>query len=418
MTIKSLKLIIILTLITNKIFANYTHSDQINTSYNHIDITQYLDYQTEYIELNDADLCTVDQILSAGTYRIKTIVIDAGHGGHDTGCHGNFAYEKNVTLSIALKLGALVNSNYPEIKVIYTRDADYFVELKERANIANRHNADVFVSVHCNANPKKTPMGTETYLMGLHKADENLDVSMRENNVIELEENYESNYGGFAPGSPESQIIFSLYQNAYIDQSILLAQSIEDAYVGSGRSSRGVKQAGFLVLWRTAMPAVLTETGFLTNSEEESYMKTDEGQMQIAYDIFSGFRAYKEKIEKNTPQGNSSLVNDNMNMSTNSVISKSPIALYDPNAPYTFRIQFQSLNDSVPYQFMEMDAVMIEKSFTNTYRYLTGKFSMYLDAETYLAKVKLLGYHNAFIVVYKDGRRIPFSQYKAETGSN
>lgn len=352
--------------------------------------------------------------LKTPNFKIKKIVIDAGHGGHDTGCHGNFAYEKNVTLSVALKLGALINANFPDVQVIYTRDADFFVELKERANIANRANADLFISVHCNANPSKTPSGTETYFMGLHKADDNLEVSKRENNVIMLEENYQNSYDGFDPNSPENQIIFSLYQNAYMEQSALLAQAVEDEYVRDGRSSRGVKQAGFLVLWRTAMPSILSETGFLTNSTEEAFMKTEEGQQRIAECLFRGFRTYKEKMESSSTQSSNTTVETSTQYTTTSAEpSKSTV-----QSPYTFRIQFLSSSSDESSKYRHLKDFHLENTDNNMYRFLSGNFTELIDAETYLAKMKYDGYKSAYIVAYKNGNRITFTQYKAETANN
>ncbi len=360
--------------------------------------------------LYSAEVAQADAPLDG--YKIKTIVIDAGHGGHDTGCHGSEAYEKHVTLSVATKLGNMIRSAYPDIKVIYTREADYFVELKERANIANRNNADLFISVHCNANPKKSPYGTETYLMGLHKAEENLEVAKRENNVVELEENYQSSYDGFDPASPESQIIFSLYQNAFIEQSAVLAQSIEDEYSGAGRSSRGIKQAGFLVLWRTAMPAVLTETGFLTNSEEEMMMKTEDGQYNIAACIFRGFANYKQKMESQAP-------------AELKVIQKQQVVDVENRSepteattPYVFRVQFYSDKTKDENRFPGMADLYLEDGGNSMYRYLSGRFTNYFDAETYLSKLKYEGHRTAFVVVYKNSIRITYAQYKSETTSN
>jgi N-acetylmuramoyl-L-alanine amidase len=196
-------------------------------------------------------------------YVLKTVVIDAGHGGHDHGCSGSSNKEKTVALNLALKLGALIEKNYPDVKVVYTRKTDVFVELYERAAIANRNNADLFICIHCNANPSSSPSGTETYVMGLHKTEANLNVAKRENDVILMEDDYSQHYDGFDPNNPASHIIFSLNQHAFMEQSILFASSVEKYFkTNSNRSSRGVKQAGFLVLWKTAMPSVLIETGF------------------------------------------------------------------------------------------------------------------------------------------------------------
>lgn len=227
------------------------------------------------------------------------IVIDAGHGGHDPGCNGGSSKEKDVTLSIALKLGKLISDSLKDVKVIYTRNVDKFIELSERSNIANKNNADLFISIHCNANDNKEANGTETYLMGLHKMEGNLEVSKRENNVILLEKDYKSNksYDGYDPNSPAAHIIFSLMQNAFRSQSIKFAGFVESEFkTKSALKSRGVKEAGFLVLWKTAMPGVLIETGFLSNEGDRKTLAKDSGQAVMAHAIFNAVKKYKVAV--------------------------------------------------------------------------------------------------------------------------
>ncbi len=230
-------------------------------------------------------------------YKLRTVVIDAGHGGHDTGCLGSDSREKEVALRIALKLGKLIEANCPDVKVIYTRKTDVFIPLIERANIANRAKADLFICIHLNSGPKSA-YGAETFVMGLHKSDDNLNVAKRENAAILLEDNYQKNYDGFDPNSPEANIIFSLYQNQFITQSLSFAAKIQNQFKdNSKRYSRGVKQAGFLVLYKTAMPSVLIENGFLTNDNDQRFLSSDAGQASMASSIYRAFKSYKSELE-------------------------------------------------------------------------------------------------------------------------
>lgn len=232
---------------------------------------------------------------------VNTLVIDAGHGGLDPGCNGNNEiFEKDVTLGVALKLGKLLKDSMPTLKVLYTRTTDKSLKLWERPNLANDRQADLFISIHCNANPNKAAAGSETYFMGLHKSEGNLEVAKRENSVITYESDYKENtrYGGFDPDSPEGHIIFSLVQNAFMKQSLKLASGIESHTSKlSPIKTRGVKQAGFLVLWQTSMPSVLVETGFLTNPTDRLSLKSNEGQQKIALGIFKAIRDYKSSLE-------------------------------------------------------------------------------------------------------------------------
>lgn len=234
-----------------------------------------------------------------------TVCIDPGHGGNQPGTFGTFSKEKDVTLKISLLLGKILEESMPDVKVVYTRKTDMTIGLRERAKVANDNHADIFLSIHANSLPETTPyarkqaiFGTETYVLGLHKTQESLEVAMRENSVILLEENYEEKYQGFEPNSPESYILFSLNQSANHEASIQLASLIEDQFGNrAGRKSRGVKQAGFQVLWETAMPAVLIEIGYLSNVKEEKELNTSQVQEYIASAIYRAIKEYKNKVK-------------------------------------------------------------------------------------------------------------------------
>lgn len=237
--------------------------------------------------------------------KIKTVVIDAGHGGKHPGTTGKYTKEKEITLKVALKVGKLIEQNVPGVKVLYTRKTDVFIGLAERAKVATDNHADVFISIHANSLPEDTPyarkqsiFGTETYVMGLHKNEENFEVAKRENSVILLEDNYQEKYQGFDPNSPESYILFSLYQSASQEGSLLLASKIENEFgTRAGRKSRGVKQAGFQVLWETTMPSVLVEIGYLSNVKEERELNDEKVQDYIASAVYRAFKEYKNEVE-------------------------------------------------------------------------------------------------------------------------
>jgi N-acetylmuramoyl-L-alanine amidase len=208
-------------------------------------------------------------VLGQEKMMISKVVIDAGHGGKDPGANGLKAQEKAITLAIALKLGKKIQESCPGVKVIYTRDKDEFIGLFQRAGIANRQKADLFISIHCNSNPSHSFQGAETYIMGLHRSQANLEIAKLENAAILMEPNYTSNYDGFDPNSDESYITFTLFQNAYLDQSTEFAVMVQDELKDRvGLNDRGVRQAGFLVLYKTTMPSVLIESGFLSNRDE------------------------------------------------------------------------------------------------------------------------------------------------------
>lgn len=225
-----------------------------------------------------------------------TLVIDAGHGGKDPGAVGNGAKEKNINLAVALAFGKLVEQNCKDVKVIYTRKTDVFVELNERARIANRNKADLFISIHTNATAAKIgPQGTETYTLGMHRAADNLAVAKRENSVITLENDYEEKYEGFDPNSSESYIIFELMQDKNMESSVKLAGLVQKQFRSTaGRVDKGVHQAGFLVLRATSMPSILIELGYINNPNEATYLTSTAGVNAMAKSIYNAFVAYKK----------------------------------------------------------------------------------------------------------------------------
>jgi len=242
-----------------------------------------------------------DRELLTNVSQVKTVVLDAGHGGKDDGCSGKHSKEKHLALDITLALGRAIETHYPSINVIYTRTEDVFIPLHERAAIANNSEADLFISIHCNALGAKLSYirGTETFVMGLEESEHNSEVARRENEAILLEEDYQINYDGFDPNSNEGHIFLSMFQHAFLERSILLAEKIEKKVSHyTNRKSRGVRQAAFVVLKETTMPSVLIETGFLTNNKDEVFLSSKEGQVQIANAVFEAFKEYKTEVEQ------------------------------------------------------------------------------------------------------------------------
>lgn len=226
------------------------------------------------------------------------VVIDAGHGGHDSGAKGKVSYEKNVVLAVSKKVGAKINELAPQIKVYYSRPDDNFIGLQDRARFAIKKNADLFVSIHANASNSHTPSGTETYVLGLHRTEDNLRVAMKENSAILLEDNYSKKYEDFDPTSSESYIIFQFMANKHLENSLRLAKLVQNGFKSVSRYDRGVRQAGFLVLREAAMPSVLIEIGFITNREEERYINSQSGQAKIANEIAKAVIEYERQIRK------------------------------------------------------------------------------------------------------------------------
>jgi N-acetylmuramoyl-L-alanine amidase len=346
-------------------------------------------------------------------FQLRTVVIDAGHGGHDHGCSGIHSKEKHIALNISKKIGRYINSKFPKIKVIYTREKDVFIPLHTRAEIANKNKADLFISIHCNAisTQKHLAKGTETYVMGLHNADENLAVAKRENEAILLEKDYEKNYHGFDPESPEGHIILAMVQNAFLEQSISFAEKVEYNFNHlAGRKSRGVKQAGFLVLRETTMPSVLIETGYLTNKSEEKYMRTKRGQDELAFAIFKAFQSYKREVEVDNATTPAALSAKRLNSVNSQRISpKEYTSSSTKNSKKIFKVQLAASSKSIKTNTSKWKKVKIPiemKRENGNFKYLAGNFETLADAEAARKKIRKLGFKGAFIVAYQAGKRM------------
>jgi N-acetylmuramoyl-L-alanine amidase len=331
--------------------------------------------------------------------KISTIVIDPGHGGKDPGALGKIAKEKDIVLSIGFKLGELINKHYQDIEVIYTRDSDIFVPLFKRAEIANKNKADLFISIHANATKNTRVKGSETFAMGLHKSDNNLEVAKRENAAILLEENYEERYEGFNPKSAESYIIFSLLQNTYLDQSLNFASYVQDKFKQEAqRYNRGVKQAGFLVLWKTSMPSVLIETGFISNPQEEKYLISEQGQNDIALSIFNAFTNYKKAIESKSQFVKNPDLLEYQGISSESEIDTNQIV---------YRVQILASNKQLPNDsdaFKGLKDVYELKS-GDVYKYAVGSEADYKKILEVRENV-IKQFPGAFIIAIRNGARI------------
>lgn len=365
---------------------------------------------------------------NAAGYKIKTIVLDAGHGGHDGGCNGStHSHEKDVTLKVVLALGKYIEEKYPDIKVLYTRKTDVFITLQDRALMANNNNADLFISVHCNSGPSKA-YGVETFLMGLHVSQANLDVAKRENAVIKLEKDYQKTYDGFDPDSPEAIIALSLAQGANIEQSSFLASKVQEQLTSKlGRYNRGVKQAGFWVLYRTTCPSILIETGFLTNKTEEAYLTSSDGQNDIAKSIFHAFEDYRNTIEKGgkliPPTISNSDNNTKEETEPSKPIIKTPIIVKEPKIVINnntstkeiiYKVQIKTSSKPLPKSdkaFKLMSDIKYEK-VSGLYKYTCGPYEDYSEALKMQKKAKTVGYKDAFIAVYKNGERLTFDEAK------
>ncbi|MDC3209546.1 N-acetylmuramoyl-L-alanine amidase [Chitinophagales bacterium] len=330
---------------------------------------------------------------------LKKVIIDAGHGGKDPGAIGvTGIQEKNVVLSIAQKTADYVKQNFPDVEVILTRDADVFLELHERSAIANKNNADLFISIHANSAGSSSAHGTETFVLGLHKSEANLNVAKRENAVIELEDNHDEHYN-FNPNSPEGHIMMSMAQNAYLDQSIFLASEVQDQFENRvSRHNRGVRQAGFYVLYKTTMPSILIELGFLSNPEEEKFLNSLQGQEYMASAVYRAIKDYKEFVDAKW------LENEKNKQVQLNGTEESP---YPKGRVYRIQVyasKHKAKNNAKVYQ--DFSDVIVEKASNGIYRYIVNSYESYNSASADLSNVTTKGYQGAYIVAYEADKRV------------
>ncbi len=331
------------------------------------------------------------------------IVIDPGHGGRDSGALGKYSKEKEINLAIALKTGYYLENNLENVTVIYTRKDDSTVDLIERPKIANKNNADLFISIHANWANSKNVRGAETFVMGHTKDQANLEVAMKENEVILLEEDYTTKYAGFDPKSPESYIMFSLMQNVYLEQSTKLAAKIQNQFnIRVNRKDRGVKQAGFWVLFNTTMPSVLIETGFITNPEEENYLNSQQGQDYLASAIFRACRDYINEIE---------LMSNISTVRNTEMPQRGPDGKLTATDQIIFMVQVAttgSRTEIKPQNFKGLTDI-IEINAQKRYKYATGIFAEYKEAVQHRKKIETI-YPDAFVIAVKDNKILPLQQ--------
>ena len=331
-------------------------------------------------------------VFSQERNKITKVVIDAGHGGYDPGALGAHCKEKNIALAIALKTGEYIKKNLKDVKVVYTRKTDKFVELHKRAQIANDSKADFFISIHCNSLNSNKVHGAETYVMGLHKNEANLAVAKKENASILYEDNYNAQYEGFNPNSPEANVIFSLYQNAYLDQSLNLAQKVQKQFKTKvGLKDRGVLQAGFWVLYKTTMPGILIETGYLSHDGNEKFLMSKDGQTYIASAIYRAFKEYKIEFEK-----------ENKNLLLNNAIKK------EKTDDIRFRVQFASYKRKKPVDSKKFSKLRDVRYYFHKglYKYTVGNELSVNEAEKLQSELRNKGFKDAFVVAFINENRI------------
>ena len=338
------------------------------------------------------------QVDESAVGAIRTVVIDAGHGGKDPGCHGASAQEKHVCLSMALQLGEMIKNKFPQIKVVYTRDTDVFVELNERAKIANRNNADLFICIHANAASAQA-YGTETYVLGLHRTESQQKVAERENSIIHLEDDGGEKYKDFDM-SPDAIIARQIQLSVFLDQSISFASKLQSEFKYIGRFDRGVKQAGFLVLYKTTMPSVLIETGFLTNPKEEKFLSDPTTQKLMAESMFTAFRKYKNELEGVEEKVERPAIPVDLPEETPEIfVTKNDVI---------FRIQVETSESRISLTSSRFKGYKVfEYNQSGLYKYTIGSHANdYSSANEMKNKLREKGFQHAFVVAFVDGERI------------
>ncbi len=338
------------------------------------------------------------------TKKAFVVVLDAGHGGHDSGNRGNGYYEKTIALNIALSIGKILEKN-KYIKVIYTRKSDKFVKLVDRASIANKADADLFISIHCDAFTSSKAYGAGTFVLGLHANQRNLEIAKRENSVIFYEEDYEKNYEGFDPNNPESVISLTLMQETYSNQSIEAAASIQKSFVANlGRKDRTVKQAGFVVLKYTYMPSVLVETGFLTNRREGAYLNSKKGQNEISKAIAKAIVNYKNELEK-------SVANQQL-FDKKETPKKLTKVTSNGTKDIRFMVQLAASKkpiEAIPQNFNGLKNIIRQKEGAY-YKYFHGNSKSYKFIQNEKRKAQRAGFKSAFIVSFRGNQKIKLSE--------
>ncbi len=330
---------------------------------------------------------------------INTVVIDPGHGGKDPGAISpNNNYEKTVVLKVSLLLGEMIQKNFPEVKVVYTRNDDRFIGLAKRAKIANDIGADLFISIHANAIEIPSANGFETWVLGLHKSQAALEVAKFENSAILMEENNEQTYSEFDPNDPDAYIALSMRQNAFLDQSLILANAIQkDSKLKLGLRNRGVKQAGFMVLYRATMPAVLVELGFLSNPRDEKLLISKSGQIKLANHLFEGFKNYKNKYDN---------VDESLTKITEENINNKSVDLIDTGKIFKVQLATSSVKIPIlPENFNGLKDVEVYIS-GKLYKYTYGLSPNINIITEKLAMAKKAGYESSFVISFQDGKRL------------